>query len=194
MTAHDISSTLKERGSKYGDFGEHSRITQNLKAAMADSPNWEDLPDDMKESLEMVAHKIGRILNGDPFYHDSWHDINGYVKLVADKLLPKEDNKNDSTYTRLGTIGLGEQLLDAAAPTGYVDGALAQYPMESCGVFNVQADVQPASIGEVAEPIGDDPSHFEGSAFLIGFLDGTEYWRLANGRVVRYDNPSTSGY
>lgn len=34
----------------------------------------------------MVAHKIGRILNGDPNYHDSWHDIIGYTKLVADEL------------------------------------------------------------------------------------------------------------
>ena len=27
---------------------------------------------------------LGRILNGDPDYHDSWHDVNGYVKFVAD--------------------------------------------------------------------------------------------------------------
>jgi hypothetical protein len=40
----------------------------------------------MREALEMVAHKIGRILNGDPKYHDSWHDIIGYTKLVADRL------------------------------------------------------------------------------------------------------------
>ena len=27
-----------------------------------------------------------RILNGDPDYHDSWHDIVGYAQLVADEL------------------------------------------------------------------------------------------------------------
>ena len=53
---------------------------------MVDSPNWAALSDDKKEALEMVAHKIGRILNGDPEYHDSWHDIIGYTKLVADTL------------------------------------------------------------------------------------------------------------
>lgn len=53
---------------------------------MVDSPNWAALPPDMKEALEMVAHKAGRILNGDPDYHDSWHDIIGYTKLVADRL------------------------------------------------------------------------------------------------------------
>ena len=29
-----------------------------------------------------------RIVNGDPHYHDSWHDIVGYAKLVADRLVP----------------------------------------------------------------------------------------------------------
>lgn len=82
-----IDSTLAERGSRYGDFSEHARITQNIKAAMMDSPNWAILSPDKKEALEMVAHKVGRILNGDPGYHDSWHDIIGYTKLVADSLL-----------------------------------------------------------------------------------------------------------
>jgi len=82
----DINRTLTERGSRYGAFTEHARITQNIKAAMADSPNWATLPPDMKEALEMIAHKAGRILNGDPHFHDSWHDIVGYTKLVADRL------------------------------------------------------------------------------------------------------------
>lgn len=33
----------------------------------------------------MIAHKIGRILNGDPNYRDSWDDIAGYAKLAADR-------------------------------------------------------------------------------------------------------------
>jgi hypothetical protein len=82
----DIQETLAERGSRYGEFDEHARITQNLKRAMADSPNWSALPDDMKEALEMVAHKMGRILNGDPDYDDSWRDIIGYTQLVLNRL------------------------------------------------------------------------------------------------------------
>lgn len=34
----------------------------------------------------MIFHKIARILNGDPNYADSWVDIAGYAKLVADEL------------------------------------------------------------------------------------------------------------
>lgn len=87
MSQNTIDDTLAERGQRYGSFEEHARITQNIKRAMVDSPNWEKLSDDKKESLEMLAHKVGRILNGDPEYHDSWHDIIGYTKLVADTLL-----------------------------------------------------------------------------------------------------------
>jgi len=81
-----IEATLAERGSRYGSFDEHARITQAIKRAMADSPNWTTLADDQRETLEMIAHKAGRILNGDPDYHDSWHDIIGYTKMVADRL------------------------------------------------------------------------------------------------------------
>jgi hypothetical protein len=85
-----IDETLKARGVGYGSFIGHPLITQGIKRAMIASPNWNTLRDDQRECLEMVAHKIGRILNGDPYYHDSWHDINGYVKLVADTLLPED--------------------------------------------------------------------------------------------------------
>lgn len=82
----DVGQILEARGKRYGKFDSHARVTQNIKRAMYDSPNWRDLPDDMREALEMVAHKVGRILNGDPNYADSWVDIGGYVKLVTDRL------------------------------------------------------------------------------------------------------------
>lgn len=82
----DVGLILEERGSRYGSFIGHAVITQKLKAVMQQTNNWDQLDVDMKESLEMVAHKIGRILNGDPRYADSWVDIAGYSKLVADRL------------------------------------------------------------------------------------------------------------
>lgn len=83
----DIDQTLEERGARYGTFVGHSAITQNLKYTMQQTEKWNRLAPDQKESLEMIVHKIGRILNGDPDYHDSWHDIGGYAKLVADRLI-----------------------------------------------------------------------------------------------------------
>ena len=93
----DIKEVLEERGKRYGDFPDHAKITQNIKRAMLNSPNWPTLSDDKKEALEMIAHKIGRILNGDPEYIDSWTDIIGYAKLVEDTLhLPNEFINNQT--------------------------------------------------------------------------------------------------
>lgn len=86
----DVDAVLTERGSRYGVFMDHAIITQTLKDIMRRTPKWDHMADDQKEALEMVAHKIGRILNGDPNYHDSWLDLVGYSKLVADRLEGKE--------------------------------------------------------------------------------------------------------
>ena len=94
-----IEKVLEERGKRYGEFIDHACITQNIKRAMKTSPNWHRLPDDMKEALEMIAHKMGRILNGDPYYIDSWTDIVGYAKLVEDHLIKKESSKNEIIST-----------------------------------------------------------------------------------------------
>lgn len=82
----ELDVTLQERGERYGEFESHATISQNIKAAMRNSPNWEALPAYMKEALEMDAHKTARILNGDPSYSDSWHDKTGYASLVERRL------------------------------------------------------------------------------------------------------------
>lgn len=90
-----IEKTLEVRDNRYGEFRSHAAITQELKNTMHFTDGWKKLSDDKKEALEMIQHKVGRILNGDPEYHDSWHDIVGYAKLVADKIQSdKKVNKN----------------------------------------------------------------------------------------------------
>lgn len=85
----EIENTLEERGGRYGKFVDHARISQAIKGAMINNVSdeqFEALDDDMKEALFMIAHKIARILNGDPNYADSWHDIAGYATLVEKRL------------------------------------------------------------------------------------------------------------
>ena len=85
----NVDATLAERGSRYGKFKDHAEITQKLKRAIFRHMNTVsrvDLAADQLEALEMICHKIGRIVNGDPDYVDSWVDIAGYAKLVADRL------------------------------------------------------------------------------------------------------------
>lgn len=81
-----LTDTLEERGRRYGKFTGHARITQTLKGVIHDEDQFRLFDDDQREALDMIAHKIGRILNGDPDYRDSWIDIAGYAQLVADRL------------------------------------------------------------------------------------------------------------
>jgi hypothetical protein len=81
-----IENTLKVRGQQYGDFRENTTIMQSLKRLMRNTRNWDQLADDQAEALDMIAHKIGRILGGNPDHKDSWHDIAGYAKLIDDRL------------------------------------------------------------------------------------------------------------
>lgn len=84
----DINEVLAKRGSRYGDFAGHAEVTQDFKCVMEahlESRN-KVLAADQRESLEMIFHKIGRIINGDPDYADSWIDIAGYAQLVANRL------------------------------------------------------------------------------------------------------------
>jgi hypothetical protein len=90
-----ISATLDERGHRYGDFRGHALITRNLKSTMQLSKNWGSLSADKKEALEMIAHKIGRILNGDPNYKDSWVDIEGYAHLISQTLKDQKRKKGE---------------------------------------------------------------------------------------------------
>lgn len=80
----NVNEMLEGRATRYGTFEGHARISQALKRAMQDSPNWAKLTDVQKEGLEMVQHKIARMLNGDPSYLDNIVDIVGYSTLVKD--------------------------------------------------------------------------------------------------------------
>lgn len=78
--------TLAERGSRYGNFEDGAVIMQKLKDIMRETEGWQRLKPNQREALEMIQHKIGRILNGDPMYDDSWRDICGYSQRVLDQL------------------------------------------------------------------------------------------------------------
>lgn len=72
-----------ERGRVHGDFSDVSRIAQALKQVAHDSPNWKrGMTDAQCEGVDMILHKVARILCGDPSHHDHWADISGYAHIV----------------------------------------------------------------------------------------------------------------
>lgn len=84
-----INSTealITERGSRYGKFKDGAAIMQELKFVMREVDGWHSLTPSQREALDMIQHKIGRILNGDPTYDDSWKDIAGYATLIVNEL------------------------------------------------------------------------------------------------------------
>lgn len=88
-----VDGLLQERGGKYGVFYDQATLAQSFKDVLHSGRNWyaEQLTNDQREALEMICHKMSRILNGDPDYADSWVDIAGYAQLVADRLLERGD-------------------------------------------------------------------------------------------------------
>lgn len=83
----NVAAMLVERATRHGDFNDHARITQALKAAVHPEPNWLELDDIHREAIEMILHKIGRIVAGDPNWRDHWDDIAGYAMITADRLV-----------------------------------------------------------------------------------------------------------
>lgn len=89
----DVYTTLAERGSRYGDFTDNALVSQSIKEEFWKHPGWPKLDLVKRETLEMIAQKIARILNGDPEYRDNWHDIAGYAKLAENRCFVRKDKK-----------------------------------------------------------------------------------------------------
>ena len=98
MMTIKVEDVLKERGERYGSFEGHAQISQDLKLVIIESlfERNKSIYSDQFEALEMICHKIARIINGDPDYADNWVDIAGYATLVADRLTKQTNDANAS--------------------------------------------------------------------------------------------------
>ena len=126
-----IENTLAERGNRYGDFTDHADLAQGIQFRMqkfclkADNDvgfiePWKDrLNNVQRQALTVIADKIARILSGDPNYADNWHDIQGYAKLVEDRL-PKPAEAALPADTGCPHCGVGEGALHVNCPTQQV--------------------------------------------------------------------------
>jgi hypothetical protein len=107
----NIETTLAERGARYGEFIGHAAITQALKSVMRGTladleaalapvkAKWPTLRCDVREGWEMVAHKLGRSLNGDAEWAENAHDGAGYLKLVDDRQTKEQAPKKPVILT-----------------------------------------------------------------------------------------------
>lgn len=82
----NIDTLLDERQKTHGDYAHHAFITQELKHVMQTQQNWLRLSPSQREALDMIAHKIGRVLAGNPNHADHWDDIAGYSRLASKQI------------------------------------------------------------------------------------------------------------
>lgn len=93
---------LAERRKTHGDYREHAAITQQTLQLWMGTPNWSKLTDCQRETLHMEAHKIGRILTGDPNVKDHWDDMAGYATLISQQLGESDEKRRAYEQAPLG--------------------------------------------------------------------------------------------
>jgi len=87
LTTQELTA---QRGTVHGDFTDVSAEAQQMKNIARTSKNWPNLTDAQREGIEMIVHKLARILVGDPNHHDHWNDIAGYAHIVSIRIPEKE--------------------------------------------------------------------------------------------------------
>jgi hypothetical protein len=78
-TIADINITLQQRQQTHGDYPTTADYYEQLCYAWRSR---HDLPAPVRFALDNYAHKIARILSGDPMFEDHYHDIAGYSECV----------------------------------------------------------------------------------------------------------------
>lgn len=86
-----VDEITVERGAVYGPFGKHADISQSIQRTFRDAflrlEQRSDLDREaqaaIREGVAMIAHKLGRLANGDISHLDSWDDIAGYARITA---------------------------------------------------------------------------------------------------------------
>lgn len=83
-----IEDILADRGKTHGDYADHARITRRLKDTVIielvrrKQRGQPRLTDTQLESIDMIMHKVGRIIAGESGFQDHWLDIAGYANIA----------------------------------------------------------------------------------------------------------------
>lgn len=88
-----IQDTLKLRNLTHGDFATNAHIAQGLKTFFVNQPGYASLSEIQRESLDLIATKMSRILSGGFNNPDNWHDIAGYATLAEQEVTPPAEDK-----------------------------------------------------------------------------------------------------
>jgi hypothetical protein len=75
-----MTPKIPNRDEQHGGMEAVGSLSQSLKIPIHHGTNWPLLTPGEREALDMIAHKIARILSGaDPHDPQHWEDVAGYA-------------------------------------------------------------------------------------------------------------------
>ena len=86
-----MDPAIPNRDDQHGGVQAVGEVSQVIKFYMRRATNWNSLSFGGRESMDMIAHKIGRILSGaDPHDRQHWEDIAGYAHAAMRSFNPTD--------------------------------------------------------------------------------------------------------
>lgn len=79
----EINEILEQRAKTHGDFTKNSELSQMFKKFVKEFSKGKDMPYPIREGLDMILHKISRVICGNHLEPDHFRDIAGYATLIT---------------------------------------------------------------------------------------------------------------
>jgi hypothetical protein len=119
---------VPNRDHQHGGLDAVGITSQQIKDSMREGINWKtnSLHSAAKESLDMIAHKIARVLSGhNPHDFQHWEDIAGYATAFMRTWSEREEEMVDSTplQTRQGPPIAFDKEVSASMEAALLNGA-----------------------------------------------------------------------
>ncbi|OED35018.1 hypothetical protein AB832_06575 [Flavobacteriaceae bacterium (ex Bugula neritina AB1)] len=90
---NNISNVLNERRSTHGNFKDNARLTIELQEIIRSHENYKNMSYSHKLSLNMILHKVSRIVCGDHNFLEHIVDIIGYAKRLEEQIESNVDKE-----------------------------------------------------------------------------------------------------
>ena len=88
----NLDDSLRDKQITNGPFDDMAQLAQAIKFALRRGRNWEALPPEAKETLELIATRIAKILCGDAVDPNHWNEIAVLGRIRSKALEPKPEN------------------------------------------------------------------------------------------------------
>lgn len=157
----DIENILSEREQRYGSFKAVSETVQAVKDILASrvaerGVRWSP---GATEAREMIAHKLGRVVNGDWRYIDTWKDIAGYALLVVAELEELERNIIEKGWRPIAEIRSVDKSRHLIGIDALTDDTYSMSYSSDAGSFLVQsieATYYVTHFADVTDEVGEE--------------------------------------